>query len=1159
MGLERVEVENFKSYAGFHIIGPFDRFTCIVGPNGSGKSNIMDAVTFCLGIGSKHLRANNIRSLINGGSSHASVALHIEGSGERRVFKRRISSEGRSQYFVDSESVGYERFREVVEGMNLLVDARNFLVFQGDVNAIGNMMPMELTRVFEEASGSLKLKEAYEEKQRAQAKAVSECASLFEEKKEVMSRMKEAEEVREQEGEFRKLVERKHKVQRDIVLYELMEKRNKKKDISNEMLSLGQESRKMEELVCKKEKEVEKHRGRISEIRRRYFEADALVSKQKEVVAERRAWKSLGESERSKRRVRIAEIEMEIRAGQEMMGGKKREIERRRRDLAGVAEGYSELWREEEERKERLNGVKEKEEEIEKREKEFLRMCGEERERLNTLEMEEFPRQMMKDDCIRKIGNLKERSEELESMIKEKKMIRGNTGVKIDALERSSEELGRKILHHEEKYSRLISEEKEKNEELSWVLGEILRIKGKRRIDGRHSVIAGAVETLREMFPGVYGRVVDLIKPTRDKYEIALSVLLGGHDQSVVVDTEVTAMSCINFIKEKKLCKMTFVPLHSIRDQGDGRDVENAVEKYGEGVRRASDAVKYDGKYKKIVSFLFREKLIADSMEIAKDICYGRKIKVSVCTLDGIYIYGGGYLISGGGEGRNKFQEDELDELVKKRMRILDELRRIQDGKNELSHVEICRERMEVWKKSKELEMETLRELDSCIEDLELRIGENKRMLEETEECLKRTEEEMGQSEVYLKELRKKIEEVESSVFCGIFPNAYFGSFEEYKKARESEAFALKSMEYEGIKAKTELRIEMLEREVRDLEEETERLRREVEGLSKDPCRDEIDIDALDSELMILEEGRRKNLEAFKKARDEFKEINEEFKELVDRRNELDQQIIHSTSARERLEEEIKDTLSFAVLEEIDLPCAKRMSMGEISVDEIDFSGLEGSVSKLRKELEEINQKISSQAPVIRMEERDGDNARYMRISAEYEKRKAMAIAAKNEFNEVKKRRTHLFMECFEKVNKEISRIYKLLTMTETGEGNAYLVLENTAEPFREGIRFHLMPPNKRFREVRLLSGGEKTMAALSLLFSLHAYRPAPFYLFDEVDSALDKANVSKIVSFIVSCNAQFILITLKPSLFQHSDGLVGVYKDPREGVSKVLTYRLGD
>lgn len=1162
MGLERIEVENFKSYLGVHVIGPFDRLTCIVGPNGSGKSNIMDAITFCLGIGAGQLRARSARGLINGKCRYASVALCVSFLGARRMLKRWVNHEGRSSYFVDGQSVGHEGFLAVVSGMNLLVGVRNFLVFQGDVNGIGSMMPMELGRLFEEMSGSIEVKEEYEEKQRAQEKAVRECARLFEERRELMARMKEASEVREQEDVLKGLVERREVVQRGVVLHELREKDAATREMGKEVERLEGESRQMQGLVEDKEKEVEEHRGRINKVRQEYFEADAEVSRRKEMVRERRERRWSAEEDRNKRRVRGVEIEMEIRNKEEMMRGRQKEIARRRGELEAMDGGYSLLLKEEEERKARVSGMEQSKELVEKKEEELFRLCGEDLASLRELDLGMFSKKMLRNDYMERMKELGGRIEELRGMIAEKKTIRMNIGVKIDALSRSEEDLRRRMSSSEQRYERLVCEEKERNSELSNVVGEILRIKGRRRIDTRRATVQGAVDTLKGMFPGVYGRVVDLIRATQERYEVALSVLLGAHDQSVVVDTEATAMACINFIRDKKLCKMTFLPLQGIRcgEERAEEALRREMEGYGGRVRRASDAITYDGKYRKVVLFLFGEKLIADTLEIARDICYGKGLRKNVCTLDGVYIHGGGNLISGGGGGRNKFEEDELDKLMARRARIVEDLRRIQDCKNELSHVEIWRERAEVWRKSREAEMAMQEELEVSIGMLETKLAESDKELGETSEALRCVEEEIGRSEDKGRRLQERIEKAEAEMFCGIFPNEHFGSYEEYREARDCDSFGSRAAEYESARAKVELRIESLSREVADLERDIEALRSEAKGLDRELLRSVEDLSALENELVVFEETRKAKLDMFEKMREGFRRLNDEFRGLVGRKNEIDRGIVCCTSARERLMEEVRSCLSFAALEEIELPCrGGGLSRSIGSVEEIDFSGMTGSGAELRRELEEINQKIDSQVPLIRVEERGEDRGKYTRVNEEYERLKAAAIAAKNELNDAKRRRTHLFMECFERVNKEVARIYKSLTMTETSEGNAYLALGNTAEPFKEGIRFHLMPPNKRFREARMLSGGERTMAVLSLLFAFHAYRPAPFYVFDEIDSALDKTNVARVVSFMMSCDAQFVLITLKPALFQHANGLVGVYKDPHEGTSRVLTYRLDD
>lgn len=178
----------------------------------------------------------------------------------------------------------------------------------------------------------------------------------------------------------------------------------------------------------------------------------------------------------------------------------------------------------------------------------------------------------------------------------------------------------------------------------------------------------------------------------------------------------------------------------------------------------------------------------------------------------------------------------------------------------------------------------------------------------------------------------------------------------------------------------------------------------------------------------------------------------------------------------------------------------------------------------------------------------------------EYEDSKTAAHEAKEAFNEVKQKRFELFNKAFTHIQEQISHVYKDLTRSEAYPlgGQAYLdIEEDTDMPYLSGIKYHAMPPLKRFRDMEHLSGGEKTMAALALLFAIHSYQPSPFFVLDEVDAALDNANVDKIKKYIQDHSGpgmQFIVISLKAGLFQDSDSLVGVYRDQEVNSSRTLT-----
>ena len=180
-----------------------------------------------------------------------------------------------------------------------------------------------------------------------------------------------------------------------------------------------------------------------------------------------------------------------------------------------------------------------------------------------------------------------------------------------------------------------------------------------------------------------------------------------------------------------------------------------------------------------------------------------------------------------------------------------------------------------------------------------------------------------------------------------------------------------------------------------------------------------------------------------------------------------------------------------------------------------------------------------------------------------FEAARTEAKQARDEFMLIRNRRHRTFTSAFKHIAESIDPIYKELTRSEavpTG-GTAYLSLEDVDEPYNEGIKFNAMPPMKRFLDMEQLSGGERTVAALALLFAIHSYRPAPFFILDEIDAALDNANVQRIAQFIraKSPQTQFIVISLKGSFYEKAESLIGIYRDPQDISSKILSLKLTD
>lgn len=211
-------------------------------------------------------------------------------------------------------------------------------------------------------------------------------------------------------------------------------------------------------------------------------------------------------------------------------------------------------------------------------------------------------------------------------------------------------------------------------------------------------------------------------------------------------------------------------------------------------------------------------------------------------------------------------------------------------------------------------------------------------------------------------------------------------------------------------------------------------------------------------------------------------------------------------------------------------------------------------IATLTTELENLNPNMRA------MERLEHVETRLKQTEQEYEDSKMAAHNARESFNNVKQKRYELFNKAFTHIQEQISHVYKDLTRSEAYPlgGQAYLdIEEDTDMPYLSGIKYHAMPPLKRFRDMEHLSGGEKTMAALALLFAIHSFQPSPFFVLDEVDAALDNANVDKIKKYIrehAGPGMQFIVISLKAGLFQDSESLVGVYRDQEVNSSRTLT-----
>ncbi|KAG8937667.1 Structural maintenance of chromosomes protein 1 [Tulasnella sp. 408] len=270
------------------------------------------------------------------------------------------------------------------------------------------------------------------------------------------------------------------------------------------------------------------------------------------------------------------------------------------------------------------------------------------------------------------------------------------------------------------------------------------------------------------------------------------------------------------------------------------------------------------------------------------------------------------------------------------------------------------------------------------------------------------------------------------------------------------------------------------------------------------------------------------------------------------------------------MEENLRDEMAMDVDEGED--ATQRPKQVQDYGIEIDFETLDEDdrengtpemAAELDKEITKIQAEIEKMAPNMKaLEKLDDVEAKLAATDKEADKARKQSKDAREEFNRVRKERCDRFNKAFTHISERIDKVYKDLTKGKHSPmgGVAYLSLEDSEEPYLSGIKYHAMPPMKRFRDMEQLSGGEKTVAALALLFAIHSYQPSPFFVLDEVDAALDNTNVAKVAKYIqsqASDEFQFIVISLKCSLYEKSDSLIGVHRDQDVNSSRILTLDL--
>ncbi|TVY73326.1 Structural maintenance of chromosomes protein [Lachnellula suecica] len=1256
--LIRLELFNFKSYKGHHTLLFGDSyFTSIIGPNGSGKSNSMDAISFVLGIRSSQLRSTHLKDLVyrgrvlktskinDDGSAAAPVAkghangnadasdeetetsqkparndpksawvmaVYEDDAGDEQKWKRTISNQGTSEYRINDRVVTSVQYNESLEAENILIKARNFLVFQGDVEQIASQSPKDLTKLIELVSGSLEYKAEYERLQEEAEQAAENQNYNLHRRRGINSEIKQYQEQKKEAEAFQNKQDERDNAIVQHILWKLYHFQRVMEESSASIEEHQQNLKEFRRGVEKYEKELEQAKLASSEVAKRVAKVErSIKKKEKEADDKDRSLVPIDEKigitttsiERLHKRLETLSKERE---------GNEAQIKDSKKQLATVEKAQKQFelqWQE------TLKKQGKQLDEKDLKEYNTLRSQVVTKTAANQSKLDNLARQMKTDEVT--VNSLKGKVETFQANVEK---LQGEVKFlqeRRETTKASVADISKEIDSKKKEYNQIQSErvrtnqlQTELNEKLQEILRSLAEADAGQRQNKKEEKTREIVVALKRLYPGVRGRVGELCKPKLGKFDEAVITALGRDFDSVIVDTEKTGTECVQYLKDQRASPMTFIPLDNIK--------VTAVDASLKGLAKARltiDTIEFDSSLERAMAYACGSSIVCDDLPTAKQICYKRGIQVKAVTLEGFVIHKAGLMTGGRGPekgNKRKFEDQDVEILRKQRQKIQDQIEALpkvnrrgaaeETLQNDLTGLE---QRLSYYK-SELAGFE--KNLASKKKELAHETSQLKEMKPKYEEELAALERIQGT----VQEFRDAVAKVEDGIFAGFCKRLGYEDIRAYEAQQgglEQEA-AEKRNAFEVQKKRLEQNLNWETNQFKDIDIRVKKMEGQIKNF-------ETDVESYSNEKAQLEEAIDVDRAQVTELEDELQKQKEKFsaknEKVTQARGEVQKrskEIEHRTKAIAALETEMQRNsagryalLRRCKLEQISIPLTQQSrKLDSLPVDEnllqadpnamdvddedgeappealkdygieVDFEGLEEDLKtpdeeeieeQLLQKITDLNSELEKLNPNMRAVDRlDGVESRLKATEKDFEDARRKAKQSRDAFTDVKEKRFELFNKAFSHISEQISHVYKDLTRSAAFPlgGQAYLDTEDGDAPYLSGIKYHAMPPLKRFRDMEHLSGGEKTMAALALLFAIHSYQPSPFFVLDEVDAALDNANVEKIMNYIrdhAGPGMQFIVISLKTGLFQGSESLVGVFRDQEANSSKTLTLDL--
>ncbi|WP_010269668.1 chromosome segregation protein SMC [Paenibacillus senegalensis] len=1182
MLLKRIELSGFKSFADKTELEFVRGITAVVGPNGSGKSNISDGIRWVLGEQSaRSLRGGKMEDVIFAGSdarkavNYGEVSLTLDNTDNALsldfsevTVTRRVHRSGDSEYFINKQPCRLKDITELFMDTGIGKEAYS-IIGQGRIEEILSTKSEDRRGIFEEASGIVKYKSRKREAEKKLGETEQNLLRIHDLVAELEDQMEPLRDQAEKARQFKSLKEDLKQIEISVYVQQIEDLHKQWTGMKEHHQQLSTRQLELARVVNQHDAYLEKHRW---ETQRLEQELQQLQEQLLQISEEFEKCEGQGEvlkERKSHTQSSIAQLEESLRLQEQRLEAKKDELRQTKESIVAVSQQLEDCRDKLTEEEDRLLGVSggissQTEEDLKAELLETLNRAAQSRNEIRYTEQQ-----------LEALAKRENRLDEEQSKWSSEQQRLHARKQELEAL---LQETGKQLEQFRARFAELTQSQRKRNELLDQAQATV------RKWEQKLDALTSRRDTMKEMqndydgfmhgvrevlraakrpdgLQGIHGAVAELLKVPKE-VETAVETALGGALQNIVVQSEAHGRQAIAFLKRKQSGRATFLPLDVIRGRSISHTDRRSIEEVAGFVGIASELVSFDPQYEAIMSSLLGHVIIAESLEQANRIAARCQYRFRVVTLEGDVVNPGGSMTGGSQHKKTtsllgrKRQVEELDkEIRQSQAQLTDLMIKVSEMKKELAaeneQLEKLREegeqkRIEERQYAAELAPLT-NEAKKTEEHVVLYEQDKQVLLEEHEQLVhrqQRAEQELErlvakeaelQQSIRQAELARKASEsereelleqlTELKVKAASFGQEKQSLVEHYRRLQSD----FQQAEQEQEQANAQLK-ELRERDKQIAEQEVEQIERlNSLKLKKQHCSETIEFKR--AERADWMEQLDKEESKTKEQRQALKQVDEELHQTEVRMTRLD---VELDNLLKKLSEDYE--ISYELAKE-------RYPLPE-------------DMTEAQNNVRELKRRISSLGEVNL-----GAIEEFARVSERFE----FLTSQKDDLTEAKTTLYQVIREMNEEMSKrfrttfEAIRSHFVVVFAKLfGGGRADLILSEPSQPLETGIEIVAQPPGKKLQNLQLLSGGERALTAIALLFAILRVKPVPFCVLDEVEAALDEANVTRFAEYLreFSNETQFIVVTHRKGTMEEADVLYGVTME-EGGVSKLVSVKL--